>query len=597
MAASWWRWWRRPAEVPQAPEPWQAGDSAPAEIYARALLKRAEISEEYFVEQEISRNSSAKPGRSPVGRIDLAMPYDGHKYFTRAARADVAHQTPPESGLAGTAVIGHLLLKDYPPIHLQDEVDPGGRYGAIAIKVPLGNGAPGDLEQLSADQRICTAAYGFRPDDAAVIPARLEIDLFDPDSLDLPPADLRVFDLDTDEARRGINDGIAKIVRHVRFEDGLVLQIVVHASLPAPAEPGRPGPRVARVAIRWPTITSLDSLRLNIPAERPRLGVPLKLKDTPFGYNPFTGCVEWRDVPMDASDEKAEAPDSKPDGAEKGAGAESGEKPTAEGKPQENGKAGGKGESGKGKAEKPKESKQEKEPEKTGKEDGERGAGIILRYQSRPMLLMIRHPGELYKQEDLEVTAEVEVPDYLISGMTARVYDATGYFLKDPLTLRTRIQAHAKLTLDDAFAMRDRSPSQHLFFDEIIPDEIRIDDIRTALMDRGFVVKKVWPPDDASRDEEKEETETDSWLLVAHRKVGPDDMILWVFAEGRHSGTDRDRVMPGGGVLHRTWLPSGELRIVIRGSLPGDSKGRLTQEINVLHGMLWERYARLRQQR
>jgi hypothetical protein len=214
-----------------------------------------------------------------------------------------------------------------------------------------------------------------------------------------------------------------------------------------------------------------------------------------------------------------------------------------------------------------------------------------------PMLLSIRHPGELYKQDDLDVTAEVRVPDYLMSGMTARVYDATGYFLREPLALTTKIHARAKLKLDDAFAMRDRSPSQHLFFDEIIPDEIRITDIRTALEDRGFAVEKVWSQDDESRDEEDEGTDTDSWLLVAHRKVGPDDMILWVLAEGTHSGTDRNRVMPGGGVMHKTWLPSGEMRIVIRGSLPGDGDGRLTHEINVLHGMLWERYARLRQQR
>lgn len=253
------------------------------------------------------------------------------------------------------------------------------------------------------------------------------------------------------------------------------------------------------------------------------------------------------------------------------------------------------------------------------------------------MLLAIRHPGELYRQETLEITADVQVPGYLLSGMSARVYDATGYYLEKPLALTTKIHAAAELQLDDAFAMRDRSPSQHLFFDELIPDEIRITDIRTALEDRGFTVKKVWPREDGPQ--YNEEKETDSWLLVAHRKVGPDyrkrfrddvlpngnerfgdevrlideeppdgeerpddnerpdDMILWVLAEGTHSGTDRDRVMPGGGVMHKTWLPSGELRIVIRGSLPGDSTGRLTYEMNVLHGMLWERYVRLRQRR
>lgn len=599
MSAPWWRWPRKRAhaEDSQTLEPWQPDGSEPAEIYARALLSRAEITEDYFVTQEISKNPLAAPGRSPAGRIELAVPYDGHEYFTRAAKADVAHQT--RSGQPGSAVIGHLLVKDHAATDLRQRLDLGDRYGSIPIEVPVGNGAPDELDQFTADQWICTAAYDFEPNEAAVLPARLEIDLFDPDSLDLPPTDLRIFEFDTDEARQGINDSIAKIVRHVSFKDELILQIVVHASLPAHAEFDRPRPRVARVAIDWPTITSLDALRLEIPKERPRVGVPLQLRKAPFHYNPVHGCIEWGGVPMFATDEKAEAPDKKPHGAgkdeEPGSDDKPGndETPGKDGKPQE--------------AEKPGEvaipagEAKEKEKPKDGTQDraseneARPVASVVRRYQSMPMLLAIRYPGELYKQPGLMATAEVLVPNYLMSGMSARLYDATGYYLRDPLRLTTRIHATAKLQLDDAFAMRDRSPSQHLFFDEVIPENVRITDITTALEDRGFAVEKVWPRGDGP--EHDEGTETDSWLLVAHRKVGPDDMVLWVLAEGTHSGTDRDRVLPGGGVLHKTWLPSGALRIVIRGSLPGDSKGRLTHEMNVLHGMLWERYGRLRQRR
>jgi hypothetical protein len=608
MSAPWWRWRRRRtrAEDSRALETWQPDDSEPAEIYARALLRRAEITEDYFVAQEISKNPSATPGKSPAGRIEFAIPYDGHEYFTRAAKADVAHQTRSAQP-GGSAVIGHLLLKDHAATDLRQRLDLGDRYGSIPIEVPVGNGAPDESDPLTADQWICTTTYDFEPNEAAVLPARLEINLFDPDSLDLPPTDLRIFDLHTDEARQGINDSIAKIVRHVSFKDELVLQIVVHASLPAHAEFDRPWPRIARVAIHWPTITSLDALRLEIPTERPRLGVPLQLTKAPFRYNPVRGCIEWGGVRMFATDEKAEAPDKKPHGTGKdekrgedeksGTGGKqgkdetpgtgTGETPQETEKPGEIAVPGGEG----GEKEKPKEATQDRASEN----EARPGASVIRRYQSMPMLLAIRYPGELYKQPTLMATAEVAVPNYLMSGMSARLYDATGYYLKDPLRLTTRIHAAAQLQLDDAFAMRDRSPSQHLFFDEVIPEEIRITDIRTALEDRGFAVEKVWPPGDGSQYDE--EAETDSWLLVAHRKVGPDDMVLWVLTEGEHSGTDRDRVLPGGGVMHKTWLPSGELRIVIRGSLPGDSKGRLTHEMNVLHGMLWERYGRLRQRR
>lgn len=586
-------WRRRPksAEIPPTPAPrtWWMDADVPGEIYARALLERAEITERYFVEQEISRNSWTRPGRSPAGRIELALPYDGYAHFTRAAQDDVARQAGSQGELGGNAVIGHLVLKDFPPVQFLDWRDLGGRYGSMAIKVPLGHGAPDDLGQLSADQRIGTTRCGFQPGEAAVIPARLEIDLFDPDSLDLPPADLRVFDFDTDEARQGINDGIAKIMRHVSFKDELVLQIVVHASLPDHAEQRRPQPRVARVAIRWPTITSMESLQLEIASEQPQLGQPLQLSNRPVQYNPLTGCIEWHLNDDDKcgnmydAEGKAEA-NEKPDRAEgPGTGEEAAEN------------------------EKSEKEDQGQEPELAGIGEGGSGTGLVRNYKSMPMLLSIRHPGELYKRDELEVTAEVQVPGYLISGMTARVYDATGYFLKNPLRLTTRIHADATLRLDDAFAARDRSPSQHLFFDEVIPDEIRITDIKMTLEDRGFAVQPVWSSAQqagdeadesrAEQDEEEEAPKTDSWLLVAHRKMGPDDMVLWVLAEGTHAGTDRDRVIPGGGVMHKTRLPSGELRLVIRGSLPGDGDGRLTREMNALHGMLWERYTRLRQQR
>jgi hypothetical protein len=111
------RWWNRgrhgsnggPLEL--APE-W-AGAAMPAKVYVRAFLERAEITEEYSVAQEISQNPATRQGDTPAGRIELAMPYDGHKFFTRAAADDVTHQMAPHSQPDSSAVIGHLLLKDY----------------------------------------------------------------------------------------------------------------------------------------------------------------------------------------------------------------------------------------------------------------------------------------------------------------------------------------------------------------------------------------------------------------------------------------------------------------------------------------------------
>ena len=215
-------------------------------------------------------------------------------------------------------------------------------------------------------------------------------------------------------------------------------------------------------------------------------------------------------------------------------------------------------------------------------------------YQTPAMLLDIQHPGELYKQQTLEACAEVEIPGYLLSGLTARLYDATGHPYPDALQpkLMTRVRATAELTLNDAFAKRDFSPYQQLFFDEIIPDEMRMSDIETALKDRGFDI--VWrekhdPPRELL-------ARTVNWFLVARRQKGPDIMELWIFVEGKNFETERETTVPGGGVIHKTTLQSGELRIFIRGTLPRNSK-ELTHEMNTLRRMLQERYDRVRQRR
>ena len=361
------------------------------------------------------------------------MPYDGHEYFTRAARDDVTHQMAPHSQPDSSAVIGHLLLKDYSRTDLRRRLPLDGRCSPIAIEVPLDGGEPGGLGHLSADQRTGATTVEFVPAVPEVIPAQLEIELFDPDSLDLPPTDLRALDLETDAARRRMNSGIAKIAQHVGFRDELVLQIVVRLNLPAHAGLPPPQPWVARVAIGWPTITSLGTLRIKVGDDSP----------VPVRYNPLQQCIEWHDVPMFTVDEIAEMKaekvrkaDEAEIAAEKARKAEKAEKRTR----QESGdneesedaeepeKPGGTGEpEQKQTAEKP-----EDEGEDSEADEDEPDAIGLLYYQSPPMVLLIGQPGELYEQDDLKVTADVRVAEYLLSGMDARVYDATGYYRKKP---------------------------------------------------------------------------------------------------------------------------------------------------------------------
>ena len=78
----------------------------------------------------------------------------------------------------------------------------------------------------------------------------------------------------------------------------------------------------------------------------------------------------------------------------------------------------------------------------------------------------------------------------LLSGLDARLYDATGKLRGHPRVARqSLVTTKFELTLDDAFARRTLSPHQQLHFDEVIPAETRIDDIMMALKNLGFKVR------------------------------------------------------------------------------------------------------------
>lgn len=511
-------------------------------IYARARIQRAEITEDYYVQQQISVSPSTGYAAAPVGRIELAIPYDGRDFFTRQARDDVARATVARPRPGSMVTIGHLLLQDYGRTDLGTGLQLQDSHGSVPIRIPVPGGhedSADSLVALIADEQTCLIEYDFKPRVPPVVPAGLWIDLYDPDSLELPVVDLMALNLSNPRDQALINTVLNKIRQQVSFQNELVLAISVRLSLPTESNVGHAEPRVSRMSIGWPTITSLRALSLRVENVRPdRNGEAPRVR-----YNPIEKCLEWDNVRMVPTGDDAKLREY-------------------------------------------------------------RSATMYLAIQHLGEVYEIQHPGELAgtpesqqadEQGFLEVAADTEIPGYLLSGLTARLYDATGHLSGDVRpSLTTHIHSTAKLKLDDAFAKRVRSPYQHLFFDEIIPDDMRITDITTALRDRGFESKVIWP----SEQERQRDTgsRTKSWLLGARRSEGPDNLELSIFVEGRHFTTTRETAVVGdkGGVTHRTDRDSGELKVYIRGTLERDS-GKVTQEMNALQQALRERYDRVRE--
>jgi hypothetical protein len=208
------------------------------------------------------------------------------------------------------------------------------------------------------------------------------------------------------------------------------------------------------------------------------------------------------------------------------------------------------------------------------------GGGELIAFASPKMILVIPQPGELYQEESLDGEVKVTV-NRLLSGLDARLYDATGTLRGQPRVGRqSLVSTKFDLRLDDAFARRTLSPHQQLHFDEVIPAETRIDDVMMALKNLGFRVTDRWP----DRGPEKR------WLF-AQRPEGPDMLRLVLYVEGKQHKSRRQRTVPGG-MTYRTELDSGEMRIYAYGWLARNSRP-VIQEMNALRVALRERFDRL----
>jgi len=500
--------------------------------YARARVESARIEEKYQYSQEISLNADVSEIGDPAGLIRIVLPYDGDKFFTRDAYADVG-AARRNSAIAGDkAVVGFLALTDYEKTDLEGRLRLQGNYGSVPIAVPLPEvPAPGETDQLVSDKNECVISQEYQPEALRIRPVYVDMELDDPDTAEDPDRPQRFSNVD------GIADLLARLEdrikaignapeRQLDFEPGLWLRATVRLHLPRGQADGVVA-KVSKVSMSWPTHTSLSSLELYTDGR------------SELRYNPEQehdgrkGCLEWSDIPMALIGHQPDAEEMR----------------SADG------------------------SKDEEEDPEIRKD--------LVTLTSGEMTLSITNPGDFYKQDKLSGRIEVTV-NRLLSGMDVRLYDATGrpYPARRPgLELTTVVTTDFSLSLYDAFVRRPMSPYQWLYFDEVIPSALRLDDIAMALRNRGFRVPSVRGFNPAN------------CCIDAQRVQGPDLLRLQVYVRGERYETERERSVDGV-VTYRTAVDSGDLRLYVYGSLRGESKS-VVQEINALRRALRERFDRL----
>jgi len=214
-------------------------------------------------------------------------------------------------------------------------------------------------------------------------------------------------------------------------------------------------------------------------------------------------------------------------------------------------------------------------------------------YHTPQMLVRIYQPGELFSAREMVVYAEVETEGVLLSGTDVRLFDARGRQTRgprDPLVVRSRVEAETTVVLDDAFAKRVFEPQLTFHFDEVIPDSVRIEDIRLALRDLQFAVKA-----EPVAETRVGKAPTVIASLTATRGDPDDALWLWLVVLGRIQRTQRRSQHPGGRRF-TSKLDSGDLTLVVFGDVPRDSR-KLVHDVNALQVGLRDQFRRVQAQR
>jgi len=492
-------------------------------VYVRAKPESIQIAETYTYEQEISRNPKNRAGREPAGRIEVILPYDGYEFFTRQAFEDVKQQL----AVKGAALPGETAraLVGHLSFSNYNRTNLGD---ALDLRdhygsVPLLVPVAGEAS-INLEQLI-------KDEEACVLEASYTVQhpevspiSVEVQLLDEDILDSAISDLSSPQQSGDSSDVWSDLAQQVNFQRSLLLYIAIRLDLPSKLVQGELVPVAKRVSVRWPTITSFRAVHLYKDYAAEQ--------ESPLKYDPVNRSLEWHDVPFDSV---------------------------------------------------------------------ESSSGTDLRtFRSAERFLWIDQPGELYERDSLDGEVEVDIPDWLLSGLGLRTFDGTGGLQYTsagarmggtgswpPPTRATRLRLNFHLILDDAFAKRTLSPQQHVHFDEVIPEEVRVLDILAALGDRGFRIEEKYPI--ASSQNKLR------YGILARRSEGPDTMWLWLLINGRRYETERQTQVPGG-QIYTTTFESGELQVDLRGQLPGNSRV-LIQEMNALQSALRDRFERLKAKR
>lgn len=211
----------------------------------------------------------------------------------------------------------------------------------------------------------------------------------------------------------------------------------------------------------------------------------------------------------------------------------------------------------------------------TGKSEGTN----LYQYKIPPIHLFIDQPGELYRRKELRGEIQIEIPQPF-SGLHLSYFDALGKLTKIPIEQRTNLVSKIIVNLEDCFEQKIYSPYQHIQFEGVILDQMRINDIVTLLQDQRFTCR--WDNLPTAR------PSIQQYLIIGKRPEGTGELLLGILVEGSRFEATRESEIPGGQKFISN-VETGNTTIYMRGQLRGDNK-RLLHTMNEIQILLKERF-------
>jgi hypothetical protein len=485
------------------------------QLFAEACPEEISITETYRCTQSIAQNSSRGMAEEPArGEIRVVVPYDGGESFSAAALRSVEDRLTQWGARDERieAQIGHLLFDGTEGSDLDRILATANRFGAVPLLIPVSSPEIDGPSLLWSDSQAASLVADYTPKPPEIPPVDVEMELTDADAMNSEWLAVRAW-------RERLNLDEAKRLARARPERrrALLLRVDVRFELPS----------------RVPREAHCSSAEVEDEPE-PEVTAQIELR---WPAIPSPGSVTLYRPALDH--EKAEsgtkvAEDVIYDPASRTLRCRSW---------------------------------------KLVRKKSENQGDLAI-FKSDTIYLAISHGEDLYGETLLQGRVEIEVTGRLLSGLRVVAFGPTGgRTIRDVTSCKTRVLTDVTLDLDEAVRKWIRSPVQELHFDHVILDELRLRDVRTALLDRGFEV-----------DRDLFNGDLPAGLLEAHRSEGAEALLLWVYLEGEHYMTRRTTEVPGGQTF-TTRVKSGRLTAYVWGLLKG-AGGPVLEEIHYLHERL-----------